>query len=144
MTSELVWASAHDLLARYRDRSLSPVEAADALLDRIARVDSAVGAYVFTDPETTREAARESEARWARGEPKGLLDGVPVSVKDLALTAGWPTLRGSPTVDPAGPWTEDAPAVARLREHGAVLLGKTATPEYGPTGCGRRPKPGCR
>lgn len=134
MTSELVQASAHDLLARYRDRSLSPVEAADVVLDRIARVDPAVGAYVVVDPERTHEAARESEARWARGEPKGLLDGVPVSVKDLVLTAGWPTLRGSRTVDPAGPWTEDAPAVARLREHGAVLLGKTATPEYGHKG----------
>ena len=50
------------------------------------------------------------------------------------LTEGWPTRRGSPTVDPAGPWTDDAPAVARLREHGAVLLGKTTTPEYGHKG----------
>ena len=134
MTSDLVRASAGELLARYRDRSLSPVEATDAVLDRIARVDSAVGAYVHLDPERARADARESEARWARGEPQGLLDGVPVSVKDLALAAGWPTLRGSRAVDPAGPWEEDAPAVARLREHGAVLLGKTATPEYGHKG----------
>jgi aspartyl-tRNA(Asn)/glutamyl-tRNA(Gln) amidotransferase subunit A len=56
---------------------------------------------------------------------------VPVSIKDLLLTKGWPTLRGSRTVDPAGPWIDDAPAVARLRESGAVLLGKTTTPEFG-------------
>jgi aspartyl-tRNA(Asn)/glutamyl-tRNA(Gln) amidotransferase subunit A len=54
-----------------------------------------------------------------------------VSIKDILLTKGWPTLRGSKTVDPKGPWNDDAPAVARLREHGAVLLGKTTTPEFG-------------
>jgi aspartyl-tRNA(Asn)/glutamyl-tRNA(Gln) amidotransferase subunit A len=64
-------------------------------------------------------------------QPKGLLDGVPVSIKDLILTKGWPTLRGSKTIDPSGPWNDDAPATARLREHGAVLLGKTTTPEFG-------------
>jgi aspartyl-tRNA(Asn)/glutamyl-tRNA(Gln) amidotransferase subunit A len=56
---------------------------------------------------------------------------VPTSIKDLILTAGWPTLRGSRTVDPKGPWDVDAPATARLREAGAVILGKTATPEFG-------------
>ena len=56
---------------------------------------------------------------------------MPVSIKDLILTRGWPTLRGSKTVDPEGPWNDDAPATARLREHGAVLLGKTNTPEFG-------------
>jgi len=56
---------------------------------------------------------------------------VPVSVKDLVLTRGWPTLRGSKTIDAKGPWPDDAPATARLREHGAVLLGKTTTPEFG-------------
>ena len=61
----------------------------------------------------------------------GPLDGVPVSIKDILLTRGWPTLRGSKTVDPAGPWIDDAPAVARLRESGAVLLGKNTTPEFG-------------
>ena len=63
--------------------------------------------------------------------PLGPLDGVPVSIKDLLLTKGWPTRRGSKTVDPAGPWPDDAPAVARLRESGAVLFGKNTTPEFG-------------
>ena len=56
---------------------------------------------------------------------------MPVAIKDIFLTRGWPTLRGSPTVDPAGPWEDDAPAVAALRRHGAVLPGKTTTPEFG-------------
>ena len=60
-----------------------------------------------------------------------MLDGVPTSIKDLILTRGWPTLRGSRTVDPKQPWDVDAPATARLREAGAVLLGKTTTPEFG-------------
>ena len=51
-----------------------------------------------------------------------------MSIKDLILTKGWPTLRGSKTIDPKGPWKDDAPATARLREHGAVIVGKTTTP----------------
>ena len=54
-----------------------------------------------------------------------------MSIKDLLLTRGWPTLRGSHTIDPAGPWDLDAPAVARVREHGGVIVGKTTTPELG-------------
>ncbi len=134
MTDDIAWLTAGELLAGYRAKSLSPVEAVDALLARIERLQPALNAFVLVDPERTRAAARASEARWARGEPQGRLDGVPVSVKDLLLTAGWPTLRGSPTVDPDQAWTDDAPAVARLREHGAVLLGKTTTPEYGHKG----------
>ncbi|MCA8930479.1 MAG: amidase, partial [Alphaproteobacteria bacterium] len=75
--------------------------------------------------------AEASTVRWTKGEPLSPLDGVPVAVKDLLLTRGWPTLRGSLTVDPAGPWDVDAPAVARLKEGGAVLIGKTTTPEFG-------------
>src|SRR6202030_1383643 len=59
------------------------------------------------------------------------IDGVPTTIKDIILTNGWPTLRGSQTIDPAQDWSEEAPAVARLREAGAVLLGKTTTPEFG-------------
>src|SRR5260221_13601964 len=64
-------------------------------------------------------------------EPLSPLDGVPVAVKDILFTKGWPTRRGSLTVDPTGPWNEDAPSVARLHEAGAVLIGKTTTPEFG-------------
>ncbi|MCB1805669.1 MAG: amidase, partial [Candidatus Competibacteraceae bacterium] len=69
--------------------------------------------------------------RWQRGAPSGLLDGVPCSIKDIILTRGWPTLRGSKTVDQSQSWEEDAPVTARLREQGAIFLGKTTTPEFG-------------
>jgi aspartyl-tRNA(Asn)/glutamyl-tRNA(Gln) amidotransferase subunit A len=86
---------------------------------------------VVADEAESLVRARESEQRWRAGRPCGELDGVPVTVKDAILARGWPTLRGSKTVDPRQPWNEDGPAVARLREHGAILLGKTTTPEFG-------------
>jgi aspartyl-tRNA(Asn)/glutamyl-tRNA(Gln) amidotransferase subunit A len=123
--------SATELLELYRRRELSPVEATRAALARIDAQNGTINAYCLVREDETLESARQSEQRWHAGQPAGLLDGVPVSVKDLLLTTGWPTMRGSLTTDQAGPWTVDAPAVARLREHGAVLLGKTATPEFG-------------
>ncbi|WP_433151693.1 amidase [Actinomadura nitritigenes] len=122
--------TAVELLEAYRAKELSPVEAAEAVLARIDRDDAELNAFCLLDPGTTLEAARASAERWRRGETLGALDGVPVSIKDVLLTRGWPTLRGSTTIDPAGPWTEDAPSVARLREQGAVFVGKTTTPEF--------------
>ncbi len=123
--------SATELLAAYRAKTLSPVEATRAALDRIAKLNPVLNCFNLVDEKGALAAARASEARWKKGAPQGLLDGVPTSIKDILLTKGWPTLRGSKTVDPKGPWNDDAPAVARLREHGAVLLGKTTTPEFG-------------
>lgn len=122
--------TAVELLEAYRAKELSPVEAAEAVLARIDRDDPELNAFCLLDPGTTLEAARASAERWRRGETLGTLDGVPVSIKDVLLTRGWPTLRGSTAIDPAGPWTEDAPSVARLRERGAVFVGKTTTPEF--------------
>ena len=79
------------------------------MLARIARLDPRVNAFCLVDEAAALTAARASEERWARGEPCGALDGVPVSIKDLLLTRGWPTLRGSHSIDPAGPWDDDAP-----------------------------------
>ena len=123
--------AAFELAQHYRQRSLSPVEATRATLARIDALDPVLNAYCLVDHEAALAAARESERRWLAGEPLGCIDGVPTSIKDLILTRGWPTLRGSRTVDRAQPWPEDAPATARLREAGAVLLGKTTTPEFG-------------
>ena len=125
------WAlTASQLVEAYRKRELSPVEAAKSVLERIERFNPKFNAFCFIS-DRILEDAKASEARWLAGQPRGLLDGVPVSVKDLVLTRGWPTLRGSKTIDAKGPWPDDAPATARLREHGAVLLGKTTTPEFG-------------
>jgi aspartyl-tRNA(Asn)/glutamyl-tRNA(Gln) amidotransferase subunit A len=130
MSSDLLKLSAVDLLDLYRTRRLSPVEVTRAALQHIEALNPVLNAFCFVAPDALATAAA-SEARWMAGEPMGPLDGVPVSIKDILLTRGWPTLRGSKTVDPAGPWTDDAPAVARLRESGAVLIGKNTTPEFG-------------
>ena len=100
-------------------------------LARLERYEGALNAFVLYDPESALAAARASEARWQSGEPQGLLDGVPVAIKDTQLTRGWPRLVGSRTIDPNQAWTEDAPGAARLRAAGAVFFGKTTTPEFG-------------
>jgi aspartyl-tRNA(Asn)/glutamyl-tRNA(Gln) amidotransferase subunit A len=123
--------TAAELSRAFRDGGLSPVEVTEACLTRIEALDSRINAFCLIDAETTRAQAEASEKRWAQGDPLSPLDGVPVAVKDLLITKGWPTRRGSLTVDPKGLWNEDAPTVARLREAGAVLIGKTTTPEYG-------------
>lgn len=129
--SDLADCTAVELLALYRLGKASPVEATQAALKRIDEQNPTLRAYSFIAAEDALRNARLSEARWHRGEPCGPLDGVPASIKDLILTRGMPTLRGSRTIDPRQPWEIDAPASARLREAGAVLLGKTATPEFG-------------
>jgi aspartyl-tRNA(Asn)/glutamyl-tRNA(Gln) amidotransferase subunit A len=119
------------LIELYRAKRLSPVEVITETLRRLERYEAAVNAFVLYDPESATAAARASETRWQKGTPQGLLDGVPVAIKDTQLTRGWPRRVGSKTIDPDQPWTEDAPSTARLRAQGAVFFGKTTTPEFG-------------
>jgi aspartyl-tRNA(Asn)/glutamyl-tRNA(Gln) amidotransferase subunit A len=128
---DIALLSATELVRCYAAGELSPVDATQAALDRVDAHDSAVNAMCLIDPDHALAAARESEGRWARGEPVGAVDGVPTTIKDLLPTKGWPTLRGSRLISPDQEWNDDAPATARLREHGAVLIGKTTTPEFG-------------
>ena len=139
---DLCYLSAGDLLEAYRTRSLSPVEVTKAVLERIDRLNPILNCFCLRDDETPLALARASEERWMAAAPAGPLDGVPISIKDLLLTRGWPTLCGSRAVDPSGPWEEDDPAVARLRESGAVLIGKTTTPEFGNSGVTNSPLTG--
>ena len=125
----------------YRQRTLSPVDVVRAVLQRIERCNEVVNAYCHLDAEGALKEARESEARWMAGAPKGLADGVPVGVKDNILVAGMPTRYGS-KLSSAKPAKDDAPAVARLREHGAIVLGKTAMPEIGWKAVGDSPLTG--
>jgi len=120
---------AEELLAHYARRALSPVEVLKAVTERVARLNPDINAFAVMNPRSL-EAAGESEARWAAGRPRGLLDGVPVTVKDLVDLAGFPTRRGSRLTDPA-PVAEDAPSVLGLKEQGAVVIGKTTAAEFG-------------
>lgn len=130
-TQDLALLSATELIQAYERKETSPMEVTRAVLDRVTARDPVVNAFRVVDADGALAAARAAEARLAKGEPCGLLDGVPVSVKDILLTRGQPTLRGSRTIDPDQKWQEDAPSVARLRAHGAVIVGKTTTPELG-------------
>jgi aspartyl-tRNA(Asn)/glutamyl-tRNA(Gln) amidotransferase subunit A len=131
LSDDVLSLSAAQLLAHFRARDLSPVEVTRAALDRIRRLQPVYNAFVLVAEEDARAAARASEARWLRGEPIGLVDGLPTTVKDLLLLKGWPTRRGSRTTNGDQTWDEDSAAVARMREHGAVFLGKTTTSEFG-------------
>ena len=140
--SDIHWMTAAELVASYRDKHLSPVEVAEYLLGRIEALDAKINAMCLIDAETTLAQARASEERWMAGEPQGLLDGVPVAIKDLVVSKGWPTMRGSKTVEPKQAAEHDAPSVARLREHGAVFIGKSTTPEFGWKGTNDNPLTG--
>src|SRR4051794_18663367 len=142
MSEDLALWPATALVDAFRRKTVSPGEATQAALPRIERLDPQLNAFILVDRDGPLAAARGSEARWHKGEPLGLVDGVPTSIKDIVLTKGWPTLRGSKTVDPRQPWTEDAPSVARLRESGAVFLGKTTSPEFGWKAIGDSPLTG--
>jgi len=116
------------LVESYRRRAVSPVEVTERMLARIAAINPTIKAYYQIDEAGARAAAEAAEARWAAGAPAGPLDGVPVSIKDHLQTKGLANPRGS-FLNAMTPADFDAPVVARLRESGAVILGKTTMPE---------------
>ncbi|MDF3935648.1 amidase [Pseudomonas citronellolis] len=122
--------TAVQLLALYRSRQLSPVEYLRHLIAHIERWEPQLCALYAYAPERALGEAREAEARWLKGEPRGELDGVPVTIKELIASAGDPIPQGSAAV-PLTPASQDAPPTARLREAGAILLGKTTVPDFG-------------
>jgi aspartyl-tRNA(Asn)/glutamyl-tRNA(Gln) amidotransferase subunit A len=128
---DLAAMTASELVGLFRRREASPVEAARAALTQIERLNRRYNAFCLVDGERALRDASASEARWLVRKPQSCIDGVPATVKDIILTKDWPTLRGSRTIEAAQDWSEDAPAVGRLREAGAVLVGKTTTPEFG-------------
>ncbi len=131
MHDDIHWLGASRLLDLYRRGELSPVEVARSLLDRIDDLDPRFGAFRLVDPDETLAQARRAEDRYRHLERVGLLDGLPVAIKDSFLTRGWSTCFGSRTVDPDQAWERDGPTVSSLRRHNAVFVGKTTMPEFG-------------
>ena len=127
MMDELTNLSAGKLAALMRGREVSPVEVVEAYLRRIERLNPGLGAVVTLAPDAL-ELAREAESAIMRGDEVGILHGVPVTVKDTIETKGLKTTSGSPLRAEHVPG-EDAPAVARLKAAGAIILGKTNVPE---------------
>jgi len=126
---EVPYLGAAGLLAAYRVRSLSPLEVVDALAARIEEHDDALGAFTALCLERARAEAAAAEAAYREGRATGALTGVPIAVKDLFDTAGVPTTYGSPIFAGQVP-NADAAAVRRVREAGAIVLGKTQLHEF--------------
>lgn len=127
----LAYESAAALARLYASGDVSPVEATKAALARIDAHNDAVNAFCFVDREGAPMAARASAERWRRGEPRSAIDGIPTTVKDVALVEGWNSSFGSRVIALGSPAEFNSPCVDRLLEAGAVLLGLTATPEIG-------------
>lgn len=126
-----IWkVTATGLAARIRSGRLSSREVVDAFLARIERLNGPVNAFAFIDADKALEAADAADAALAAGEKPGALHGVPVTVKDLVATGGMPTAFGSHAFAGNVP-AQDVVAVARLRAAGAIVIGKTTTPELG-------------
>src|SRR4051812_35338422 len=117
----------------YAKGKASPVETMKAVLARSAMVNPILNAFCLVDAEAALSAARASERRWKKGKPLSPIDGVPVSVKELVRVKGWPASMGSKLTDKT-PVDADAPAVARLREAGAVVFAQTTSSEFGHKG----------
>ncbi len=125
----IAWSSAADLAISYRNGSLTPTRVAEVLLDRIERLNPSLNAFAAVLPDLVLEQADRAGKELAAGIDRGPLHGVPIGVKDLMGVEGWPTSFGS-TVAPVLAASEDAALVARLKEAGAVIIGKTALLEY--------------
>ncbi|PSP40382.1 amidase [Halobacteriales archaeon QH_6_64_20] len=131
--TDVAYSSATDLAARIRRGDLSPVDVVEEFLDRIATRNDATNAFVTVAEERAREAAREAERAIENGDEVGPLCGVPIAVKDLDHVAGVRTTSGSRLFEGFVP-DESDPFASRLEEAGAVVIGKTNTPEFG-LGC---------
>jgi aspartyl-tRNA(Asn)/glutamyl-tRNA(Gln) amidotransferase subunit A len=139
--TDLAYTPAADLIDRIRSKALSPVEVTRAVLERIEQANPKINAFVTVTGDTALAAARAAEAAVMKGERLGPLHGIPVSIKDLALVKGVPAKFGSP-VFAQRIGEIDAPFVRRLREAGAILTGKTSTPEFGWKALGDSPLTG--
>jgi amidase len=129
-SSELCFTPATELALMIRSKEISPVEVTQAVLDRIDSINPQIHAYITVVPELALEAARECEKAMIRGETLGPLHGIPLSIKDLTPTRGVRTTGGSKYYKNFVP-EEDALVVRRLKMAGAVIVGKTNTPEFG-------------
>ncbi|WP_247643069.1 amidase [Brucella melitensis] len=128
--SHLADLSAVELVSSYKAKALSPVEVTEAVIGRIEAYEPKLNALWAYDPEAARLAAKASEARWAKGEPAGPIDGVPLTIKENIATKGTPVPLGCAAL-PLKPAAADAPPAARTREAGGVLLAKTTMPDLG-------------
>ena len=134
MTDSVLTLPVAEVLRRYRQRALSPVDVVSAAFAQIHRLNPTFNAFALIgDEEVLLQQAHASEQRWAKGQPQGELDGIPITIKDGTDVAGWPTREGS-AVTSTQPVSKDSPLVGNLRAAGTLIIGKTTLPEYGHKG----------
>ena len=126
----LAFAPAHELAEMIADRRISSVELTELYLSRIERLDGQLNSYLTPTPEIALDQARKADEATARGESLGALHGLPISIKDLQMTAGVRTTGGSLAFKDRVP-DANATCVQKVLDAGAVMLGKTNTPEFG-------------
>jgi aspartyl-tRNA(Asn)/glutamyl-tRNA(Gln) amidotransferase subunit A len=127
---DLIYRSAVDLARMIRQREISPVELIDAELSRIEQCRPAINAFITVTADHARAEAKAAERAIAAGAQLGPLHGLPLAVKDMIQTRGVRTTMGSPIFESVVPG-EDATPVANAKAAGAILIGKTTTPEFG-------------
>ena len=138
---DLCYMPATELAAAIRAKAVSPVEVVTAVLARIDSLEPSLNAFATLVPELAMDAAKSAEKALMNGDTVGALHGIPVTIKDLTLTAGIPTQRGSRIFAGSTPDT-DAPIVTRIKQAGGIILGKTTTPEFGWKGVSQSPLTG--
>jgi len=130
LADELNWQSATELARLIRSKAVSPVELLRSCLATIERLNPKINAICTLAAESAMAAAQSAERAVMAGDEIGLLHGVPIGIKDLTPTAGIRTTFGSPLYADHVP-SEDATVVKRIKQAGAIVLGKTNTPEFG-------------
>ncbi len=128
--AKLFALSAEQMSQGFARKELSPVEVAESCLERIAAWEPSINAMYLVQREAALAAAQASEARWTSGQSLGAMDGVPITIKENIYTKGDPAPIGTKAMD-LTPKAADAPASARAREAGMVILGKTTMPDFG-------------
>ncbi len=141
MTASLFNLSVSEILGLFQAKKLSPVDVANACLKQALKYNPAMNALCFMEESAFMRGAKASEKRWMKGDPRGSLDGIPVTIKDWFDVKGWPTRYGS-LLSSDMPQPADSPSVARLREEGALFMAKTTLPEYGHKGATHSPLTG--
>ncbi|WP_193047411.1 amidase [Mycolicibacterium baixiangningiae] len=131
MSEELLDTPAEALRSAYRTGEVTPQDILEHTLDRINRTNPVINALAFVAVESARDAARASGERWAAGTPRSPLDGLPVTIKDSVHATGMPWRHGCAANRHLPDSTGDAPPAARLKEAGAVIVGKTTMPDFG-------------
>ena len=134
MKQELWKCSILDILKGYKEKLFSPLELAKEIINKINKDNTKINAYVFFDEEVILEQATISTLNYEKNLLRGSLEGVPISIKDLIVTKNMPTNRGTLTSSLSSKSDYDAPVVKKLKQQGAIIIGKTASPEFGHKG----------